>query len=107
MVGKREMTENNTKYGFSTNSATRPAILQILKEAIDNQLITIYDKPTINEMFSFIIKPNGKPQAEQGSHDDLVMSLAIAWQMYQTEMPPVKLNNNIPQYKPTNFMVGG
>ncbi len=39
--------------------------------------------------------------------DDLVMSLAIAWQMYQTEMPPVKLNNNIPQYKPTNFMVGG
>lgn len=106
-MGSTEMTENNTKYGFSTNSATRPAILQILKEAIDNQLITIYDKPTINEMFSFIIKPNGKPQAEQGSHDDLVMSLAIAWQMYQTEMPPVKLNNNIPQYKPTNFMVGG
>jgi hypothetical protein len=81
--------ETTEKYGFNTNSATRPAILQILKEAIDNQLITIYDKPTISEMFSFIIKPNGRPEAEQSSHDDLVMSLAIAWQMYQTESPMV------------------
>jgi hypothetical protein len=88
-IGTTEVMENTVKYGFSTNSATRPAILQILKEAIDNQLINIYDKPTINEMFSFIIKPNGRPEAEQSSHDDLVMSLAIAWQMYQTENPPV------------------
>ena len=26
-------------------------------------------------------------QAEQGGHDDLVMSLAIAWQLYQSEEP--------------------
>jgi hypothetical protein len=88
-IGTTELTENTIKYGFNTNSATRPAILQILKEAIDNQLITIYDKPTISEMFSFIVKPNGRPEAEQSSHDDLVMSLAIAWQMYQSESPPI------------------
>jgi phage terminase large subunit len=88
-IGTSNTVEDMVKYGFSTNSATRPAILQILKEAVDNQLITIYDKPTINEMFAFIVKPNGKPQAEQGAHDDLVMSLAIAWQMYQTESPPI------------------
>ena len=88
-LGTTEGLEMTQKYGFSTNSATRPAILQILKEAIDNQLLTIYDKPTINEMFSFIIKPNGRPEAEQSAHDDLVMSLAIAWQMYQTENPPI------------------
>jgi phage terminase large subunit len=87
-LGTTEGLETTEKYGFSTNSATRPAMLQLLKEAIDNQLIIIYDKLTINEMFSFIIKPNGKPEAEQGAHDDLVMSLAIAWQMYQTENPP-------------------
>ena len=88
-IGTTELMENTVKYGFNTNSATRPAILQILKEAIDNQLITIYDKPTISEMFSFIIKPNGRPEAEQSSHDDLVMSLAIAWQLYQTESAPI------------------
>lgn len=93
-LGTTEGLETTEKYGFSTNSATRPAMLQLLKEAIDNQLIIIYDKLTINEMFSFIIKPNGKPEAEQGAHDDLVMSLAIAWQMYQTENPPtVKISN--------------
>lgn len=93
-LGTTEGLETTEKYGFSTNSATRPAMLQLLKEAIDNQLILIYDKLTINEMFSFVIKPNGKPEAELGAHDDLVMSLAIAWQMYQTENPPmVKISN--------------
>jgi len=89
-LGTTDGLETTEKYGFNTNSATRPAILQLLKEAIDNQLIRIYDKPTISEMFSFIVKPNGRPEAEQSAHDDLVMSLAIAWQMYQTENPPMK-----------------
>jgi hypothetical protein len=65
-------------------------MLSMLKEAIDNNLITIYDKPTISEMFSFIISQTSsswKAQAEQGAHDDLIMALAIAWQLYQTEQP--------------------
>jgi len=79
---------NEKKYGWDTTAATRPKMLSDLKEAIDNQLIRVYDKPTINEMFSFIISRTNtseKAQAEQGAHDDLVMSLAIAWQLYQTE----------------------
>jgi phage terminase large subunit len=104
-VGTTEITENTIKYGFNTNSATRPAILQILKEAIDNRLIKIYDKPTINEMFAFILKPNGRPEAEKGAHDDLVMSLAIAYEMYQTEAEPTKQITDVPRYVPSNFMV--
>lgn len=63
-------------------------MLSMLKEAIDNRLITIYDKPTVNEMFSFIVSQTSsswKAQAEQGAHDDLIMALAGAWQLYQTE----------------------
>jgi phage terminase large subunit len=104
-LGTTEGLETTEKYGFSTNSATRPAMLQLLKEAIDNQLIIIYDKLTINEMFSFIIKPNGKPEAEQGAHDDLVMSLAIAWQMYQTENPPIVKISNRPRPARLKFHV--
>lgn len=96
-LGTTDGLETTEKYGFSTNSATRPAMLQLLKEAIDNQLITIYDKPTINEMFAFIVKPNGRAEAESGAHDDLVMSLAIAWQMYQTEHPPTVIKTNRPK----------
>ncbi len=76
-----------TKLGWDTNTATRPAMLQSLKEAIDNKLLRIYDKPTVEELYSFIVVRStaiNKAQAEQGCHDDLVMSLAIAWQLYQT-----------------------
>lgn len=89
-AGTREGEQDTTKYGYTTNSATRPTMLTMLKEAVDNKLIKIYDKPTINEMFSFIINQTSsswKAQAENGAHDDLVMSLAGVWQMYQTEEP--------------------
>ena len=91
-VGTTDQTESSVKLGWTTSSASRPTMLQMLKEAIDNKLITIYDKPTVTEMFSFIVSQTSsswKAQAEQGAHDDLIMSLAIAWQLYQTENPPV------------------
>lgn len=91
-LGLEDRTKDNTKLGHDTNSATRPTMLAHLKDAIDNQLITIYDKMTIEEMFSFVVKqtPNGnwKAEAEVGAHDDLIMSLAGVWQMYQTENRP-------------------
>lgn len=75
------------KLGFDTNTATRPKMLQELKDAVESQLLHLYHRQTVDEMFSFIISPTGKPEAEKGAHDDLVMSLAIAWQLYQTEKP--------------------
>lgn len=75
------------KLGWSTNSATRPKMLQELKDAIEGQLLHIYHRQTVNELFSFILKPNGRAEAEVGAHDDLVMSLAGVWQLYQTERP--------------------
>jgi hypothetical protein len=72
-VGSVDSTENAPKLGWDTNSATRPAMLSMLKEAIDSKLLKIYDKPTINEMFSFIINQTSsrwKAEAERGAHDD-------------------------------------
>ena len=53
---------------------------------------SLYDKPTVSELFSFILNKNGKPEAERSSHDDLVMSLALAWQLYRTEQKIQKTN---------------
>lgn len=81
-------TQESPKYGWDTNSATRPAMLADLKDAIDNRLFMFYDEFTLREMLSFVIvqtPTSWKPQAETGMHDDLVMALAIAWQLYQTE----------------------
>lgn len=83
------------KLGWDTNTATRPKMLSDLKEAIDKQLITLYDKPTILELYSFVlVQTSGayKAKAESGAFDDLVMSLAGAWQLFQMcdYMPNVK-----------------
>jgi len=94
--GTKYKDTEGPKLGWDTNGATRPVMLQMLKEAIDNQLITIYDKPTITEMFSFIevqTTSSWRAQAEKNAHDDLVMALAGAWQLYQTEKPVNTVRN--------------
>jgi hypothetical protein len=76
------------KLGWDTNSASRPAMLADLKDAIDHHLLKLYDRPTLGELFSFVVvqtTSSWKAQAENGMHDDLIMSLAIAWQLFQTE----------------------
>jgi hypothetical protein len=91
-VGSTELTSESVRLGWTTSSSSRPTMLSMLKEAVDNRLIAIYDKPTITEMFSFIVSQTSsswKAQAESGAHDDLIMALAIAWQLYQSENPPV------------------
>jgi len=71
-------------YGWHTNIATRPKMLDDLALAIRQKVIKIPDERIINELLTFIRnEKTGKPEAEHGCYDDLVMSLAIAWQMYQ------------------------
>jgi hypothetical protein len=94
-TGYRGNEGEGPRLGYTTSGATRPVMLGMLKEAIDNKLVTIYDRPTISEMFSFVEKQTAtgwKAQAESGAHDDLIMALAGAWQMYQTEKPPRAVN---------------
>lgn len=95
-IGSTEATEETVKLGWTTSSASRPTMLSMLKEAIDNRLVRIYDKATITEMFAFIVSQTSsswKAQAESGAHDDLIMALAIAWQLYQSENPPKQFKN--------------
>lgn len=113
----REKLNQGTKYsesqgpklGWTTSSATRPVMLQMAKEAIDNQVIKIYDRPTINEMFSFIevqTTTMWRAQAEKNAHDDLVMALAGAWQLYQTEKPVSFVNKRIRRKKSYDPVTG-
>lgn len=98
------------KYGWDTNTATRPAMLSQLKEAIDNKLLRVYDKLTVEEMYSFVVVRSTatvKAKAESGMHDDLVMSLAIAWQLYQmVEKPQLIRPEDMPVYKPADSVIG-
>jgi len=107
-VGTTEATEETVKLGWTTSSASRPIMLSMLKEAIDNRLIRVYDKPTISEMFSFIVSQTSsswKAQAESGAHDDLIMALAIAWQLYQSENPLKQREHKVREIKRSRMHV--
>jgi len=69
------------RYGFATNQKSRPLILDELAAALKSHELTIYDKPTIRELMTFIRNDKGK--LEGSPHDDRVMSLAIAWHMIE------------------------
>ena len=65
-------------FGFETTTKSRPLIIDGLKDVAKQALETIHDFDTLGEMLTFVYDENWKPQAEEGEHDDLVMSLAIA-----------------------------
>lgn len=112
----RENPAEAVKYGYETNSATRKDLLASLQGAINKRLLKIYDKETIKECLSFIVvktSSSWRGQAESGAHDDLVMSLGIAWQLKLLSGEPItaKELKNYEQYEnyqqPTNNKFGG
>lgn len=101
-MASKYRTSDSPKYGWDTTSANRPTMLGQLKDVIDSNTIVLYDRPTINELFSFVevqTSASWKAQAERGSHDDLVMSLAGVWQLYQSEKPPVDKSKRVKKQK--------
>jgi len=63
--------------GFTTSVKTRPLILAKLEEFVRNRALTTYSQRLEDELKSFIWR-SGKPEAQKGCNDDLVMALAIA-----------------------------
>lgn len=74
------LTENqyasNTVPGFSTSMKTRPLIVAKLDEFIRNKSIKINSNRLTNELDTFLWI-NGRPEAQKGYNDDLVISMAI------------------------------
>ena len=68
--------------GWQTTKATREPIIENLAKAIreqgqDGQGFDVRDEHAIRELEHFVVKENGRSEAESGHHDDDVLSLAI------------------------------
>ena len=68
------------RFGFKTTALTRPTIINQLVEIVREHVDRINDRETLQEMLSFVRNAKGRPEASQGTHDDLVMGLAIAYE---------------------------
>jgi hypothetical protein len=89
-IGTVEGMSDTQKLGWDTSAQTRPQMLGDLKQAIDGKLIRVYDQDTVDELGKFIVNKKGRAEAAANTHDDAVMALAIAWQLYQTEVQEAK-----------------
>lgn len=82
-------------FGFWTSAKTRPIIISELIKAVREDVSILNDDTTMDEMLTFVRDEHYKPTAEDGAHDDCVMSLAIAHhirpqQSYLVETAPEK-----------------
>jgi phage terminase large subunit len=68
-------------FGFKTTSLTRPTAISRLIEIVREHCYLLNDKATLEELLTIIRNEKGRIEAPQGGHDDMMMSLAIAYQV--------------------------
>jgi len=78
--GNSEMTP-----GFTMSMRTRPLVINKFREFVGDRSATIQSKRLLEEMKVFIWK-NGRPEAQTGYNDDLVMSFGIAMFLRDTSL---------------------
>jgi hypothetical protein len=92
------------RFGWDTNSKTRPDMLGQLKQEIREGSTELYDPVLIREGLTFVKNQDtGKEAAQEGCNDDMIMARAIAsavrqmhpFQSLNESRPPV---NTIPDY---------
>ncbi len=84
--------DKRTKLGWWTDSSSREKALLDLNEALTNGTLLIRYKPLIQELINFqrVQGKTGKFEIRSaGKHDDLVMALAIAYQMVKDQRPNI------------------
>jgi len=62
--------------GFSMTQKTRPLVISKLISYMNEYSVDIFSKRALEEIRTFIYK-NGRPQAQQGHNDDLVLPIGV------------------------------
>jgi hypothetical protein len=86
--------KDTIRLGFFTSEASKPLIIDKLRSAFKSGDVVIYDKPTLDEMLTFVVTESGKLQAEEGAHDDTVIALALALYVHEGKWTPVAFTDD-------------
>ena len=76
---------NSLTPGFTMSMRTRPLVVNKFREYIGDRSVTIQSKRLLEEMKVFVWK-NGRPEAQSGYNDDLVMSFGISQFLRDTSL---------------------
>mgnify|MGYP000860190875 FL=1 len=91
----REVEDNITKkldkkFGFNTSKLTRPIIIADMVTIVRESVECFNDEDTLNEMLTFVRNEKGKATAQEGSHDDCIMAMAITYYIRDQQSYRVK-----------------
>lgn len=75
--------EYTSKLGWRTDVRTKPLMIDGLSEAISTNQFIDYDLIFIRECMTYIRDQRGRTNAQLGQHDDTVISVAIALQLFE------------------------
>ena len=100
--------EISKKLGWSTNTPTKRLAIDNLSQYIRERYLSIPDFEIIYELYTYVIDDKGRTNAQQGKHDDCVMSLAIALQAFlegvgEDYIPEISLDDRGVKKKKENF----
>ena len=108
--------DSNMTPGFTMSLRTRPLVVNKMREYIGDRSVTIQSKRLLEEMKVFVWK-NGRPEAQSGYNDDLIMSFAIGMFLRDTSLKfqqqsldmtraalgSIKKNTTVGAYSPNNI----
>ncbi len=95
--------EEGTRPGWRTTVSSKPAIIGVLKNAIEEEDIWIPSPLIINEMMNYVTDETGKTNAVSGGTDDLVIATAIALEVLRTHGDRLTTSNVVFTQKNTGF----
>jgi len=85
--------EEGSRIGWRTTSASKPAIIGFLKNAIEQEEILIPSRTIIGELMNYVSTDNGKTNASSGYNDDTVIALAIVLEVIRTHGDKLTTNS--------------
>ena len=77
--------DSNMTPGFTMSLRTRPLVVNKFREYVGDRSVTIRSKRLLEEMKVFIWR-NGRPEAQSGYNDDLVMSFGMGMYLRDTSL---------------------
>lgn len=86
LLYKQQVVDETTrratsKLGWHTTKSNRKTLMSNLDKSIRDGDVLVNSQDTVDELRSFIVKPDGRIEAGNGCKDDRVFSLAIAVEM--------------------------
>lgn len=101
----KEWETPTVNLGWKTDMRTKRLMIDDLIKLVRERVIKDKDIVFINEAFSYVRDERGRMNAEEGSHDDVVMSTAIAYQLFpwgDNDISNLKVVSTAKMHKITN-----